>query len=309
MARFDTSGNLGIGNNAPSVRVEIGDGTGTDHVYVNKSGSGAFPGTTDTTSHGIMLESQGSAGSTIHVSRTNSAAGNFSRQGTGDVIIFNNTSSSVTEAGSIEITGATSVAYRTSSDYRLKENVVDFADSIDRVKQLNPVRFNFIGEDPVVDGFLAHEVQDIVPEAIGGTKDAMKDEEYEVSPAVYEDVVHPAVEAVYEDVFHPATYEEVVHPEVEATYDEDGNELTPAVEEYTEQVLLTEEYTEQVLVNKAQEERTESLLVTEAVTDTRSVPDYQGIDQSKLVPLLTAALQEAVAKIEALEARMQTLEG
>ena len=265
MARFDTSGNLGIGNNAPSVRVEIGDGTGTDHVYVNKSGSGAFPGTTDTTSHGIMLESQGSAGSTIHVSRTDSAAGNFSRQGTGDVIIFNNTSSSVTEAGSIEITGATSVAYRTSSDYRLKENVVDFADSIDRVKQLNPVRFNFIGEDPVVDGFLAHEVQDIVPEAIGGTKDAMKDEEYEVSPAVYEDVVHPAVEAVY---------------------DEDGQEITPA-----------------------QEKRTESVLVTEAVTDTRSVPDYQGIDQSKLVPLLTAALQEAISKIESLEARMQTLEG
>ena len=152
-------------------------------------------------------------------------------------------------------------------------------------------------------------VQDIVPEAIGGTKDAMKDEEYVVSPAVYEDVVHPAVEAVYDDVVHTDTNEEVVHPAVEATYDEDGNELTPAVEEYTEQVLLTEEYTEQVLVAEAQEEYTESVLVAEAVTGTRSVPAYQGIDQSKLVPLLTAALQEAISKIESLEARMQTLEG
>ena len=305
MARFDTSGNLGIGETSPDVLLHVGTGS----IYQNKTGSGVFPGLSDTTSHGFMVESQGADGSTIHVSRTNSAAGNFSRQGTGDVVVFRNTSGSVTEAGSVEITGATSVAYRTSSDYRLKENVVDVSDGIDRVKQLNPVRFNFIGEDPVVDGFLAHEVQDVVPEAIGGEKDAMKDEEYEVSPAVYEDVVHPAVDAVYEDVVHPATYEEVVHPAVEATYDEDGNELTPAVEEYTEQVLLTEEYTEQVLVTEAVEEYTESVLVTEAVMGTRTVPKYQGIDQSKLVPLLTAALQEAVAKIEALEARVATLEG
>ena len=38
-------------------------------------------------------------------------------------------------------------------------------------------------------------------------------------------------------------------------------------------------------------------------------PIYQGIDQSKLVPLLTAALQEAVAKIETLETKVAALEG
>ena len=42
-------------------------------------------------------------------------------------------------------------------------------------------------------------------------------------------------------------------------------------------------------------------VVTEAVMGTRSVPDYQGIDQSKLVPLLVASLQEAIARIEVLE--------
>jgi hypothetical protein len=299
------NGNIGIGETSPDVLLHVGTGS----IYQNKTGTGTFPGLSDTTSHGCMIESQGSNGSSIHVSRVNSVAGNFSRQGTGDVLVFRNTSGSVTEAGSVEITGASSVAYRTSSDYRLKENVVDVTDGIDRVKQLNPVRFNFIGEDPIVDGFLAHEVQDIVPEAISGTKDGMKEEEYIEYPPVYDNVVHPAVEAVYEDVVHPATYEEVVHPAVEATYDEDGNELTPAQEEWTEQVLLTEEYTEQVLVTEAQEEWTERVLVSEAVMGTRSVPDYQGIDQSKLVPLLTAALQEAVAKIEALEARVQTLEG
>jgi hypothetical protein len=55
----------------------------------------------------------------------------------------------------------------------------------------------------------------------------------------------------------------------------------------------------------AQEQR----LVTEAVMGTRSVPDYQGIDQSKLVPLLTAALQEALTEISALKARVTALEG
>jgi fibronectin-binding autotransporter adhesin len=159
-----------------------------------------------------------------------------------DVMRFDNPNGRI---GSITVTGTTT-SYNTSSDYRLKENVTDVTDGITRVKQLAPKRFNFIADpDTTVDGFIAHEVQDVIPEAISGTKDAMRDEEYEVTPAV------------------------------EATFDEEGNVLTEAVE---------------------------------AVMGTRSVPDYQGIDQAKLVPLLTAALQEAIAKIEDLEARVAALE-
>ena len=56
----------------------------------------------------------------------------------------------------------------------MKENVTDVSDGITRVKQLAPKRFNFIADaDTTVDGFLAHEVQDVVPEAITGTKDAV----------------------------------------------------------------------------------------------------------------------------------------
>lgn len=120
------------------------------------------------------------------------------------------------EVGTIA-TNASSTSYNTSSDYRLKENITDITDGIERVKQLKPSRFNFIADaDTSVDGFLAHQVSNIVPESITGEKDAV---------------------------------------------DEEGN------------------------------------------------PKYQGIDQSKLVPLLTAALQEAVAKIEALETRVAALEG
>jgi hypothetical protein len=119
-------------------------------------------------------------------------------------------------AGSIARSGNTTVSYNTSSDYRLKENVTEITDGIDRVKQLKPSKFNFIGEERIVDGFMAHEVQDVVPESIMGEKDEVDDE---------------------------------------------GNPL------------------------------------------------YQAIDQSKIVPLLAAALKEAIGKIEDLETRIQTLEG
>jgi hypothetical protein len=148
--------------------------------------------------------------------------------GTGTLAQFWQGSSVV---GSIGVTGS-STSYNTSSDYRLKENVVPMTGSIDRLKALKPSSFNFISEPlKIVDGFLAHEAGEVVPECATGTKDAMMDEEYEVTPAVM-----------------------------------DGETV-----------------------------------VTEAVMGTRSVPDYQGIDQSKLVPLLVASLQEAIARIEVLE--------
>ena len=139
------------------------------------------------------------------------------------------------------IRGTTSsTSFITSSDYRLKENVDYTCDATTRLKQLKPARFNFIADDTntLVDGFIAHEVSSVVPEAISGTKDAMKDEEYEVTPAV------------------------------EEVRDEEGNITTEAVE---------------------------------AVMGTRSVPDMQGIDQSKLVPLLVKTIQELEARITALE--------
>jgi len=140
-------------------------------------------------------------------------------------------------AGTIYVT-TNSASYNTSSDYRLKEDAVPMTGATERVKALRPINFAWKADGSRVDGFLAHEAQEVVPEAVHGTKDAMRDEEYEVTPAV------------------------------EEVRDEDGNVTTEAVA---------------------------------AVMGTRSVPDYQGIDQSKLVPLLTATIQELIARIEALE--------
>jgi Chaperone of endosialidase len=120
-----------------------------------------------------------------------------------------------TLVGSISCS-TTATTYATSSDYRLKENVMPMPSSIERLNALKPCRFNFINEPTKkVDGFIAHEVQEVVPEAVTGHKD----------------------------------------------------ELDPTGE-----------------------------------------PVYQGIDQSKIVPLLTAALQEAIEKINSLEKRINILE-
>jgi hypothetical protein len=156
---------------------------------------------------------------------------------------FYNTSD--VKCGEINTADGTQTNYVTSSDYRLKEDDQPMTGATERVKALRPINFAWKVNGSRVDGFLAHEAQEVVPECVTGSKDAMRDEEYEVTPAVKE------------------------------VRDEDGNVTTEAVA---------------------------------AVMGTRSVPDYQGIDQSKLVPLLTAALQEAITKIEDLTTRLETLE-
>ena len=72
------------------------------------------------------------------------------------------------------IPSGSATSFTTSSDYRLKENVTASWDATTRLKQLKPSRFNFKADkDTVLDGFLAHEVSSIVPEAITGAKDAV----------------------------------------------------------------------------------------------------------------------------------------
>jgi hypothetical protein len=192
------------------------------NVLVGKSSSGS-------SGDGITLRNDSNNGGRITFTRVNETDTQFH---------MSFYTYSGTKVGEVT-TSTTSTAYVTASDYRLKENVVPMSGSIDRLKTLKPSRFNFIADtDKTVDGFLAHEAQAIVPECVTGEKDAMRMEEYEVTPAVM-----------------------------------DGETV-----------------------------------VTEAVMGEREVPDYQGIDQAKLVPLLTSALQDAIAKIEQLESRISALE-
>ena len=68
----------------------------------------------------------------------------------------------------------TNASFHTSSDYRLKENVVDLTDGITRLKQLKPRKFEWKSDptNTLVDGFIAHEADGIIPDLVSGTKDA-----------------------------------------------------------------------------------------------------------------------------------------
>ena len=95
---------------------------------------------------------------------------NLKRAGGGTLLSF---STNGTEVGSISLTTSATV-YATSSDYRLKTDIEPITAALDRLAALKPSRFRFKADPSVkVDGFIAHEVADAVPEAVIGTKDAV----------------------------------------------------------------------------------------------------------------------------------------
>jgi hypothetical protein len=139
--------------------------SGTESMRITSAGGVAI-GTSSPIS-GVMLDVRPT--STTRIMNTRSFDTSFQYHHA-----FENNSGTL--VGSIGVS-TTATTYAVSSDYRLKENVTATWDATTRLKQLNPVRFNFIADaDTTVDGFLAHEVQDIVPEAITGTKDAVDDD-------------------------------------------------------------------------------------------------------------------------------------
>jgi hypothetical protein len=150
---------FGVNDGGSLTEVARFDGSAAALVLIDGGGSQLDGGK-------ISVRASGSVYNLITTRTTRSATG------TNFVEFFNSSGQS---AGKINHNGSTSVSYTTSSDYRLKENVVTEWDATTRLKQLKPSRFNFIAEaDKTVDGFLAHEVSSIVPEAITGTKDEIK---------------------------------------------------------------------------------------------------------------------------------------
>ena len=198
-----------------------------------------------------------------------------------EFMIFNNHSSPAgtaslsfrydnSQKGSIGLT-STTVSYNSNSDYRLKENIVTDWDATTRLKQLKPSRFNWISDaDTTVDGFLAHEVSDIVPEAITGEKDATKT----LSNVVLNSDNQVIGEDVSEDDWTAGKADAVLWAE-------------------------EDELPEGVSVGDV---KTPSTYPSDSTWEaSHTVPVYQVIDQSKLVPLLVKTIQELEARITTLE--------
>ena len=116
---------------------------------------------------GIDFSSFNSSGNTVKINYSTARSAGTT------AIEFHNPNGSV---GGIDTSGS-NTSYNTSSDYRLKENVSYDFDATTRLKQLKPARFNFIADpDTTVDGFIAHEAQLIVPEAVTKEKNAVKED-------------------------------------------------------------------------------------------------------------------------------------
>ena len=130
--------------------------------------------------------------------------------------------------------------------------------AVESIKSLKPCSFTMRGADGIK-GFVAHELQEILPEAVTGTKDATE--------------------------------------AIGTLADYDGTVLETAI---TEPAAVELTYTEDVEVDGV----TTATVRTRTWTATGTRPVYQGVDQTKLIPLLTKALQESLDKIEVLEQRL-----
>ena len=123
----------------------------------------------------------------------------------------------------------TATTFATSSDHRLKEDLQPVETPLNRLLAIKPRNFRWIGTDKRTDGFIAHELAQVVPDAVVGEHNAMR--EVQVTLPVPGD----------------------------GSLDDEGN----PIEAFGPPEMRTE-----------------------------LVPDYQSVDQSKVVPLLVAALQE-----------------
>ena len=166
--RFSVDTNTGLFSPAED-QIALVTGGNTSVLITN---DGFRVGATPVTSPGINNTEVGigTYGNGIFLSRSSGASLYLNSNANDFVASFQRSGTAV---GTISVT-TTATAYNTSSDYRLKENIVPLANAADRVQQLNPCRFNFAAEpNQTVDGFLAHEAQAVVPEAVTGQKDAV----------------------------------------------------------------------------------------------------------------------------------------
>ena len=261
--RIDSAGDVGIGTTSPSYKLHVVNAAGGDTIVLDNGGGAgdgastylAFSGTNtganfvrgrirgalpDATGGGLAFET-GTSGSMSERMRIDSSGNllvgktalgtsntgfevtpasgvariNLTSSGTGvqtKIAFYNN---SGTYCGEIYTGSGTSTTYSNASDYRLKEDVQAMQGALSKVMALKPVTYKWKADGASGEGFIAHELQEVVPLAVSRHKDAV---------------------------------------------DADGN------------------------------------------------PEYQGIDQSKLVATLTAAIQEQQALITALTTRITALE-
>ena len=207
--RIDSSGNVGIGTSSPAAKFQTNSTDGTIAIFRTTSGANngrlnidisdsagtagfsiggnsTFPvmtfanggsermridpsgnllvGTTSggtTNSDSITLQPANKSMYINHITGTTTGYG------------YINFGYGATYIGGITQNGTTAVAYNTSSDYRLKENIAPMTGALAKVAALNPVTYTWKIDGSAGQGFIAHELQAVVPDCVTGEKDAV----------------------------------------------------------------------------------------------------------------------------------------
>jgi hypothetical protein len=209
--RIDSSGNVGIGTSSTSgARLAVRSGTGTAHTILGNdygalyfetasggpnritslnsalsagqalafNGSGGAEWGRFDTSGNLLVNTTATSGSNLNGFTVQTYVGgiisyvghNGSAAGGDGYFVFQR---SGTTLGSITQVSSTGVAYNTTSDYRLKENVQPMTGALARVTALKPVTYKWKIDGSDGQGFIAHELQAVEPGCVTGEKDAV----------------------------------------------------------------------------------------------------------------------------------------
>ena len=140
---------------------------GTTGATLDTSGY-LLVGTTSAGGNGISIQPRASGSNTTSLILWNRA----STTNYGNCCSFNNGGS---EIGTIAMTNTT-VSYNNASDYRLKHTVARLGSGLATISALNPVSYKWVSDDSVGEGFIAHELQEVIPLAVSGEKDAVNED-------------------------------------------------------------------------------------------------------------------------------------
>jgi hypothetical protein len=191
--RIDSAGNVGIGTSSPQSNAKLsisGNNSVFPAVYLENTADSKAYSTRVASSSWIIRDVTAGADRVTLDSSGNLLVGQTAVPLAGDGQFFNQTgrwttrqggggiyalflNNSGNEIGRISNNSNTSTTYATSSDYRLKHDIQPMTGALAKVAQLKPVTYKWNVDDSQSQGFIAHELQEVVPECVTGEKDAV----------------------------------------------------------------------------------------------------------------------------------------